>query len=480
MLQKSPSFLSLLLIAAACFFLSGIKVQAQIPSKKTSITNGGNFTDTQGNLINAHGGGFLKVGKYYYWIGENRHNDVLVSCYRSTDLINWEFRGDLLTRKSNPELANANIERPKVIYNDATGQFVMWMHYEISSDYSYARAAVATSPDIEKPFTYLKSFRPFENMSRDCNLYKDQDGTAYFISSTRENRDMNVYELSKDYLTAKSKVATLWPDAQREAPTVLKRGDYYFMLSSFCTGWDPNQAKYAFSKNMRGPWSALKNIGSPMSYDTQPTFILPVEGEKETSYLYLGDRWDPSEYFNSKPIFLPLTFANDTTMEMQWASELTPDTKTGDIVTRNEKPTQYRIKSKWTGKYLILQRNKNAAVNNISDYRLSYTQTDLRWQIEPIADDYVRLLHVTSGKYIESTGKDETRLVAQNDSDTQQWKINYQKDGWCKLINKATGKALSIDRSQNKSDKLLVTTLYQEKYDPFYDKQAFLLAPVYE
>jgi len=307
------------------------KLFSQEKEIKTNIVNGSVYTDTDGNVINAHGGGFLKVGDYYYWIGENRKKGVFVSCYRSKDLMNWEFRGDLLTRESHPELDKANIERPKVIYNEKTKQFVMWMHYEYGRDYSYARAAIATSADIEKPFTFRKSFRPFNNMSRDCTLYKDSDGTAYFFSAARENYDMAMYKLTDDYLDAKEHITTLWPGGHREAPALVKRGKYYFLFTSGCTGWAPNQAKYAYSKSVSGPWSELINIGDATTFRSQSTFILPVQGMKETSYLYVGDRWNGDHYFNSSYIFLPLTFKNDTTMELDWKESIQIDVKKGEI-----------------------------------------------------------------------------------------------------------------------------------------------------
>jgi len=477
--QKSRTFLHFIAIMAASLLLTGSHLNAQNPGIKTSIINGTDHTDTQGNPIKAHGGSIVKVGNFYYLIGENRQNNVLVSCYRSTDLINWEFRGDLLTRSSNPELANANIERPKVIFNEATGKFVMWMHYEKSSDYGLARAAVATSPDIEKPFTYLKSFRPLENMSRDCNLYKDDDGKAYFISSTRENRDMNLYELTKDYLDIKSKTGTFWVDAQREAPAIMKRGEYYFILTSFCTGWEPNQAKYAWSKSLKGPWSNLINIGSPTSYNTQPTYILPITGNKTTSYIYLGDRWDPSQYSNSKYIYLPLTFQNDTTIKMDWVKKITPNVNTGELYTQEEPQNQFRIKSKWSSEYLSLQRNQDST-SNIVAYKLGYSQPNLRWEIYPASNNLVRIKHVQSGKFIEAEDNNQTKLSAEKASDTQLWKEIREKDGWSKLVNKATGKALTIERPKNRKPELLFTTDYSDKYDSNYDKQAFLLAPVYE
>ena len=330
-MKNQKKHLFILLIASFSVFFFSTNTYAETSEIKTEIVNGVNFTDTQGNTINAHGGGFLKVGKYYYWIGENRKNGVFVSCYRSTDLMNWEFRGDLLTRQSHPELDKANIERPKVIYNEKTKQFVMWMHYEYGHDYSYARAAVAVSKDIEKPFTFLKSFRPFGNMARDCGLYKDEDGTAYFFAAARENYDMILYKLTDDYLDAKEQVITLWPDGHREGPALVKRGNYYFMITSACTGWAPNQAKYAYSKSIKGPWSELKDIANATTYESQSTYILPLEGKKATSYLYIGDRWDAKQYSNSSYIFLPLTFTNDSTMEMKWVDKVAPNVQTGEV-----------------------------------------------------------------------------------------------------------------------------------------------------
>ena len=304
---------------------------AMVAQDKEYIVNGTEWLDTEGNVINAHGGGMLKVGEYYYWIGENRRDGVFVSCYRSKDLMNWEFRGNLLTRDSHAELDKANIERPKVVYNKKTGKYVMWMHYEYGGNYDKARAAVAWSDDIEKPFTYVKSFRPFDNMSRDCTLYRDSDGTAYFLSAARENYDLILYKLTDDYLDVKEQLLTLWPGGHREAPAIVKRGKYYFLMTSGCTGWAPNQGKYAYAKSLTGPWSELKNIGDNVTFDTQSTFIVPVEGKKQTSYLYIGDRWDGRRYFNSKYIFFPLSFPNDTTMELHNVEKVKIDVKAGKI-----------------------------------------------------------------------------------------------------------------------------------------------------
>ena len=102
----------------------------------TTFHNGGFWNDTTGKRIEAHGGGFIKVGDTWYWIGEDKsHNSGTfrgVNIYASKDLGNWEFRNAIITRDTAPDLLASDriIERPKIVYNDATEQYVMWLHWE--------------------------------------------------------------------------------------------------------------------------------------------------------------------------------------------------------------------------------------------------------------------------------------------------------------------------------------------------------------
>ncbi|MEJ6951435.1 family 43 glycosylhydrolase [Natronospora cellulosivora (SeqCode)] len=300
------------------------------------------WRDTNGDKISAHGGGIIKQGNFYYWFGENRHGIKKVSCYRSKDLKNWEFRNDVLCidAETKPHYietdldlnpldveGGANIERPKVLYNEKSKKYVMWMHYENGKNYKAARAAVAISDTIDGDYTYLGSFRPEGYMSRDCTLFKDDDGTAYFISAARNNADMHIYKLSDDYLSIDSFIQKLWPGKYREAPALVKKDDYYFMMTSGCTGWHPNQGKYAYTKDIAGEWSQLKDIGDETTYDSQSTYILPVDEKESRTYLYIGDRWDPDNYHNSKYIFLKIKFPSKTTMTMDYANEIKVYTK---------------------------------------------------------------------------------------------------------------------------------------------------------
>src|SRR5690606_22954282 len=203
-----------------------------------NVVNGIQFKDTNNNVLHAHGGGMIKVGNYYYWIGENRDGTNLVSLYRSTDLKTWEFRAHVLSKSMGGELATANIERPKLLYNSTTGKYVMWMHKENGTDYSEGRVAVATASNIEGPYTYHGSFRPLGYESRDMTVFND-NGTAYLFSSTKgsaANSDMNIFKLNADFTNVEQLVQTIWVGQYREAPAVFKRGSTYFMITSGATG----------------------------------------------------------------------------------------------------------------------------------------------------------------------------------------------------------------------------------------------------
>ena len=60
---------------------------------------------------------------------------------------------------------------PQVLWNEATRQFVMWVHVD-DANYETARVGVATSPRATGPFTYHGSFRPHGQQSRDLTLFQ--------------------------------------------------------------------------------------------------------------------------------------------------------------------------------------------------------------------------------------------------------------------------------------------------------------------
>lgn len=114
-----------------------------------------------------------------------------VNCYSSTDLGVWNFERVILARTDEEGDLGPNrvIERPKVIRNDKTGQYVMWLHID-SPDYRDARTGVATSSTVCGEYEYRGSFRPLGFQSRDMGLFKDDDGTGYLLTE-----DVSVWAL---------------------------------------------------------------------------------------------------------------------------------------------------------------------------------------------------------------------------------------------------------------------------------------------
>lgn len=295
--------------------------------------NGVFWNDTKNKRIEAHGGGFLKVDDTWYWFGEDKSQNSgtfkAVNCYASKDLVTWEFRNAIITRSTATQLNTSDriIERPKVIYNDSTKQYVMWAHWD-NGNYSEASAGVFTSPTVDGNYTFVKSFQPLGNMSRDCNLFKDDDGKAYFMSSANNNKDMMLYQLTDDYLDVKQLTIKLWAGSQREAPALFKIGGTYFMITSACTGWDPNQAQYATATAIGGPWTSLTNIGDSTTFDTQSTYVIPVVGSQTTTYIYAGDRWQDPDLVSSKYIWLPL-IVKGSKLGMDYHDQWSLDLATG-------------------------------------------------------------------------------------------------------------------------------------------------------
>ncbi|MFJ6552037.1 RICIN domain-containing protein [Streptomyces luteogriseus] len=452
------AYAALLALCLALFGALATAGPAQAAPQK--ITNGTQFTDTSGNPVHAHGGGVLKVGSYYYWFGEHRNADNTfryVDAYRSTDLKNWEFRNHVLTEASDPELATANIERPKVMYNASTGTFVMWMHKENGTDYSEARAAVAVSDTVDGDYTWKGSFRPLgQHMSRDITVFTDTDGAGYMISAARENYDLQIYRLTADYTGIASLVANPWPGGHREAPALFKRGGVYFMLTSGATGWNPNQQQYATATSIAGPWTAMKNIGDSTAYGSQTAFVLPVQGTSGTSYLYLGDRWGNSfggTVNDSRYVWLPLTFTNSTTMSMAWSPEVTIDTAAGTvtgtaatyntlIARHSSKCADVTSQSLWPGAQ-IKQYDCNGGANQ-------------KYWFKSVGSGYYQLMVRNSSQCVQENASTVTQENCAASATNQQWSLTTT-GSYVKVTSRASGECLDVNGASTANGAALIT-----------------------
>ncbi|WP_326673720.1 RICIN domain-containing protein [Streptomyces sp. NBC_01257] len=418
-----------------------------------TVVNGTQFTDPAGNPVHAHGGGVIKVGQYYYWFGEDRNTDNTfryVSAYRSTDLKSWEFRNHVLTEATDPELDQANIERPKVIYNASTRQFVMWMHKENTSDYGEARAAVAVSSTVDGDYAWRGSFRPLGHMSRDISTFVDTDGTGYMISAANENADLHVYRLTPDYTAVESQVQKLWPGQWREAPAMFKRDGVYFLLTSGATGWAPNQQKYATASSVTGSWTGLKDVGDPTAYRSQTAFVLPVQGTGGTSFLYMGDRWGNAmggTVNDSQYVWLPIAFPTRTSMTMDYSPQITVDAAAGTVSGMNV-PWE-TLAARNSGKCADVANFDSADGTQLIQWGCGSGVNQNFW-IKELSTGNVQIMARHSGKCLGVAGAStaDGALAVQNTCDgsaSQQWEVRTTDTaGYVEFVARHSGKCLDV------------------------------------
>ncbi|KAK2598092.1 hypothetical protein QQS21_005803 [Conoideocrella luteorostrata] len=278
-----------------------------------------------GKHIQAHGAGVVEVSGTYYMIGEDKTNGSPfqnVNCYSSTNLVEWKFENALLSVSANGGDLGPNrvVERPKVIYNDKTHKYVMYLHIDDAS-YKEAKVGVATSDTVCGKYQYRGSFRPLGQQSRDMGLFRDDDGKGFLLTEDRPN-GLRIDALSDDYLNV-TKSVYLWSESI-EAPAVWKKDGYYFMFGSRLTGWSTNDNVYSYAKSLAGPWSpwALFADKDSHTYNSQTNFILPFGN----SAIYMGDRWHSDNLATSTYIWLPLEISG-TTIHMTNRDAWIPDVK---------------------------------------------------------------------------------------------------------------------------------------------------------
>ena len=289
----------------------------------------GQIKDAAGQPVNAHGAGVLYHNGIYYLFGEIKKGKTWlvpgqqwedyrvpaggVSCYSSKDLKDWKYEGVALAPvKGDPanDLDTGRIiERPKVIYNEKTKKFVMWMHVD-KKDYSYSQSGVAISDRPAGPYRYLYSIKPNAQMSRDMTLFKDDDGKAYLIYSSEQNYTTQVCLLSDDYKRPTKTYSRVLIGKKREAPALFKSEGKYYLITSACSGWSPNAAMYAVADNPLGPYKEFgnpcKGPGAAVTYEAQSTYVLPVKN-KPGSFIFMADRWNKLDLEKSDYLWLPLT-----------------------------------------------------------------------------------------------------------------------------------------------------------------------------
>lgn len=325
--MKYITLIILLSISKSLTFANTIK------SLPDTLVHGKVLFDIDGKPINAHGPGVMYHQGVYYLFGEIKNGKTWlvpgqnwedyrvpaggISCYSSTDLKHWKYSGIALKPVVNDPDNDLDtgrvIERPKVIYNEHTKKFVMWMHID-KNDYNYSRGGVAISDSPAGPYKYLGSVKPNGQMLRDMTLFKDENNKAYLIYSSENNNTMHVCLLSDNYLKPTTTYVRIFENKRRESPAIFKNKGKYYLITSGCTGWSPNAASYAVADHVMGPWKELgnpcKGPNAEVTFFSQGAFVLPVTS-KPGKFIFMGDVWNKTDLEKSRYLWLPLNFNDD-------------------------------------------------------------------------------------------------------------------------------------------------------------------------
>ena len=346
------------------------------------IVPGEVWLDAEGDPVNAHGGSILYHEGSYYWYGQimagpttlpeanlswrgTRVEVEGIACYRSRDLLHWRAQGNVLPAVTDDPAHDLHpsrvVERPKVVYNRATGWFVMWLHLD-APDYSEARLGVAISRRPTGPFEFRGGFRPHagiwpENigynerrtrgpdlepfqrdfregqMARDFTVFVDDDEKAYLFYSSEDNRTLHLAELTSDYTGLSGRYRRIFVDRRVEAPVVFKRQGKYYLIASALTGWRPSAARSAVAPTIWGPWTFLGNPcrgpDEHITFGAQGAFALKV-ADRDDAYVFIADRWNIEDLPDSRYLWLPLEFGHDGRPLIRWADAWDPRSYWGD------------------------------------------------------------------------------------------------------------------------------------------------------
>lgn len=349
---------------------------------KGEIRSGQLWPDNHGVHVNAHGGGILYHRGTYYWFGEHKAENtsnamVGVTCYSSKNLTDWKNEGVALAvsdEQGSDIEKGCILERPKVIYNAKTRKFVMWFHLELKGlGYRAARAGVAVADKVTGPYHFLRSQRvnayryPLNvtesekaamaklqpkdyaewwtpkwrraiekglflqrdlstgQMARDQTVYVDDDGKAYHIFSSEDNLTLQIAELSEDYTFHTGRFVRVAAGGQNEAPAIFKKDGTYWMITSGCTGWEPNKARMFSARDIMGPWKQHESpcVGpkADLTFGGQSTYVLKVEGRRD-AFIFMADIWRPKHPSDARYIWLPIDFRNGLPV-VEWRDEWT-------------------------------------------------------------------------------------------------------------------------------------------------------------
>jgi len=289
-------------------------------AQSLNIKNDTFWNTKDGRPIYSQGGGIFKFAdpvtgeKKYYWYGvhykeaETYRNDPsatlphatfeTVTCYSSTDLVNWTFEADVFTKEEAfKSMPKTWVGRLGVAYIKELNKYTMVVQHG-----NQVLITVADSPTGQ--FTWHQRINMKDMIGTtntgDQTVFTDEDsGKSYLVYSYGSGRNkIYVSEIGvKDGLVSLLDCTKVFQGESREGNCMFKYKGKYYMAASNIYGWDASYAYYLVADDIRGPYlptndmQVMKGSESDYAHVTQTGFFFNVKGSKQETVVYCGDRW---------------------------------------------------------------------------------------------------------------------------------------------------------------------------------------------
>ena len=154
-----------------------------------------------------------------------------VAACSSQDLVSWRFEGivfhytnlsDMVFNAAGPFY----VERPKVLFNAPTSQYVMWAVMD-NQDRNLGLSAIATSPYEDGPFLFRRSFYPDGNQTRDQVIFVNDEGLP-LLGRT--------YFQTVEFVLPEAIMQPTWESAKSRAGVINYRANFH--RANYDPGYD--------------------------------------------------------------------------------------------------------------------------------------------------------------------------------------------------------------------------------------------------
>lgn len=142
--------------------------------------------------------------------------------------------------------------------------------------------------------------------SRDLTVWVDPKTDIGYLITASDNIYGRVWQLTDDYTDVVAELEfDVWVDKSHEAPTLIRNGEWIYLVNSEQSGWFANQQRYLRTNNIAGGfklprdsrgyrngtslWSPFQPLGDASTFNSQSSYILNIGTDASPVYVFMGD-----------------------------------------------------------------------------------------------------------------------------------------------------------------------------------------------